>query len=83
MAEYKDREQSYNNGLGKVIGSFAMSCVNADNLAKDAFVQRQIELMGQEEPNCDFLAKTTLVGMEQALETRVSVPKIILARVPR
>ena len=79
MAEYENRERSYNNGLGKVIGSFALSCVDADNRSKDAYVARQIELMGQEEPNVEFLARTTLVGMEQSLETIVSVPKIILA----
>ena len=76
---YENRERSYNNGLGKVIGSFALSCVDADNRSKDAYVARQIELMGQEEPNVEFLARTTLVGMERSLETIVSVPKIILA----
>ena len=79
MTEYEGRERNYNNGLGKVIGSFAMGCVQADNAAKDAYVARQIALMGQEPPNVDFLAKTNLIGIEQALETRVSVPKIILA----
>ena len=79
MAEYENRETNYNNGLGKIIGSFAMGCVQADNLAKDAYVQRQIMMMGEDPPNVEFLAKTNLVGLEQALETRVSVPKIILA----
>ena len=79
MAEYENRERSYNNGLGKVIGSFALSCVNADNRAKDAYVVRQIELMNQEIPNAESIAKTTLVGMDQGLETVVSVPKITLA----
>ena len=79
MAEYENRERNYNNGLGKIVGSFAMGCVQADNLAKDAYVQRQMMLMGEDPPNVDFLARTTLVGLEQALETRVSVPKIILA----
>ena len=79
MAEYENRERNYNNGLGKVIGSFAMGCVQADNLAKDAYVQRQMMIMGGEEPNVDFVAQTNLVGLEQPLETRVSVPKIILA----
>ena len=79
MAEYENRERNYNNGLGKVIGSFAMGCVQADNLAKDAYVQRQMMIKGGEEPNVDFVAQTNLVGLEQPLETRVSVPKIILA----
>ena len=79
MAEYENREANYNNGLGKVIGSFAMGCVQADNLAKDAYVQRQIMMMGEDPPNVDFVAKTNLIGLAQPLETRVSVPKIILA----
>ena len=79
MAEYENRERNYNNGLGKIVGSFAMGCVQADNLAKDAYVQRQIMLMGEDPPNVDFLARTNLIGLDQPLETRVSVPKIILA----
>ena len=79
MAEYENRERNYNNGLGKVVGSFAMGIVDAHNAACDAYVARQIALMGQEEPNCEFLARTTLIGLDQALETRVSVPKIVLA----
>ena len=79
MAEYENRERNYNNGLGKIVGSFAMGCVQADNLAKDAYVQRQIMLMGEDPPNVDFVAQTNLIGLKQPLETRVSVPKIILA----
>ena len=79
MPEYEHREANYSNGLGKIIGSFAMGCVQADNLAKDAYVQRQIMMMGEDPPNVDFVARTNLVGLEQPLETRVSVPKIILA----
>ena len=79
MAEYENRERNYNNGLGQVVAGFAMACVDADNDCKDAYVDRQIRLMGQAEPNVEFMARTTLVGMDQALETRVSVPKIVLA----
>lgn len=79
MAEYENREANYNNGLGKVVGSYAMACGKVDNEVKDAYVARQIELMSQEEPNAEFTARTTLVGMSQSLDTRISVPKIILA----
>ena len=79
MAEYENRETSYNNGLARVVGSYALGLVEADNASKDAYVARQIELMSQEEPNAEFMARTTLIGLDQALETRVSVPKIILA----
>ena len=56
MPEYENREANYNNGLGKIIGSFAMGCVQADNLAKNAYVQRQIMMMGEDPPNVDFIA---------------------------
>ena len=79
MAEYEGREAKYNNGVGKLVAGIIMGCVLGDNEAKDAYVSRQIELMSQEEPNAEFMARTTLVGLDEALETRVSVPKIILA----
>ena len=79
MAEYEHREANYNNGLGKIIRSYAMACIDADNAAKDAFVDRQIRLMSQEEPNAEFKARVSLIGLEQSLETRISVPKMILA----
>ena len=79
MAEYEDRERNYNNGLAKVVGAFAIGLVEADGASKDAYVDRQIRLMNQEVPNAEFRAKTTLIGLEQALETKVSVPKIVLA----
>ena len=79
MAEFVQRENRYNNGLADIVQSFAIGCVIADNAAKDAYVERQIKLMNQEKPNVDFVAKTTLIGIEQPLETKVSVPKIVLA----
>ena len=79
MAEYENRERNYNNGLAKIVGAFAVGLVEADGAAKDAYVDRQIRLMNQEEPNAEFRARTTLIGMDEALETKVSVPKIVLA----
>ena len=79
MAAFANRENRYNNGLAKIVESICLGCVIADNNAKDAYVERQQDLMTQEEPNVQFLAKTTLIGLDQALVTKVSVPKIILA----
>ena len=79
MAEYENREANYNNGLGKIMRSYAMACIDADNASKDAFVDRQVRLMSQEEPNAEFKARVSLIGLEQSLETRISVPKMILA----
>ena len=79
MAEYENREAAYNNGLARVVGSYAMGLVEADNLSKDAYIERIERLLNQEQPNIDFMARTTLVGLEQAMETRVSVPKVIVA----
>ena len=79
MAEYENRERSYNNGLAEIVKSYALGLVEAYDTAADAYVTRQIRLMEQEEPNAEFSARTTLIGMDQALETRVSVPKIVLA----
>ena len=33
MAEYVNYERDYNNGLGKVVGSYCIGCVVADNLS--------------------------------------------------
>ena len=79
MAEYENRERNYNNGVAKILGAIAVGMVEADGVSKDAYVDRQVRLMNQEEPNAEFRAKTTLIGLDQALETKVSVPKIILA----
>ena len=79
MAEYAIRERQFNQGLPAIMESFALGMVVADNSAKDAYVHRQIQLMNQEEPNVEFMARTTLIGLEEALVTKVSVPKIILA----
>ena len=79
MAEFAIRERQFNQGLPAIMESFALGMVVADNAAKDAYVHRQIMLMNQEEPNVQFMARTTLIGLDEALVTKVSVPKIILA----
>ena len=77
MAEYAEREKQFNQGLGQVIGDFAVAAVEADNMAKDATIQRYISLL--EQGNVDFKASTTLVGMDESLQTGISVPAIAVA----
>lgn len=72
--EFAGREQSYNNNLGAVIGRFATAIVEADSMAKDAHLQRALSLF--EVPNPEFSAKTSLIGMKDGLETKISVPAI-------
>ena len=78
MAEYENRERNYNNGIAKILYGVVMGAVLADSASKDAYVERQIRLMNQEKPNAEFMARTTLIGLDQALETRVSIPKLAL-----
>lgn len=72
MAEYADREKRYNDNLGSVVGKYCTAIVEADSLAKDAHAKRVIALI--DEPNAEFTASTSLVGLDESLETRVSVP---------
>ena len=76
MAGYENREAKYNDNLGQIIGRFAMAIVEADSLAKNAHSERILAIIGQ--PNVDFRAKTSLIGMEQGLETCMNVPPIAL-----
>ena len=77
MAEYEQRERAFNNGLGDVIGNFAVAAVEADNRAKDATIARYVDLL--ERGNVDFKAETSLIGMDENLETGISVPVISVA----
>lgn len=77
MAEYEHRETAYNNGLARVVGSYALGIVEADNAAKDAYIARIQALLDHPQPNVEFLASTSLIGLDQALVTRLSVPKLI------
>ena len=76
MAEYANREAKYNDNLGQIVGRFVVAIVEADSEAKDAHAKRVLELVAQ--PNVEFRAKTTLIGMEEGLETCMSVPPIAI-----
>ena len=77
MAEFAEREQAFNSGLGETMGSFAIAAVEADSAAKDATIERYINLL--ERGNVDFKTDTTLVGMDEKLEVGLSVPVISVA----
>ena len=77
MADYEAREKAFNEGLGGIIGSFTVAAVEADNMAKDATIHRYISLL--EQGNVEFKANTTLIGMEEKLETGLSMPAIAVA----
>ena len=76
MAEYENREAKYNDNLGQIVGKFAMSMVEADSMAKDAHAKRILAVIGQD--NVDFRTKTSLIGMDEGLETCMSIPPIAI-----
>ena len=77
MAEYEHRETAYNNGLARVVGSYALGIVEADNAAKDAYIARIQALLDHPQPNVEFLASTSLIGLDQALLTRQTHPCLL------
>lgn len=78
MAEYENRERDYNDNLGQVVGRFCTAIVEADSAAKDAHTKRVLELLKQ--PNAEFVASTSLIGVKQPLQTRVSVPALAIVQ---
>ena len=78
MAEYENRERDYNDNLGQVIGRFCTAIVEADAEAKDAHVKRVLALLKL--PNAHFIADTSVIGVKQPLQTRVSVPVLSIVK---
>ena len=78
MADFARREHDYNDNLGQVIGRFCTGIVEADSAAKDAAARRVMALV--EEPNAEFLAESNLIGMEEKLQTRISVPALAIVQ---
>ena len=74
--QYEGRAKAFNDDLGGVISSFAVAAVLADKSAKDASLQRLLEVLKY--PNVDLDATTTLVGAKSPLETKISVPPVVL-----
>ena len=76
--QFAGREAAYNNGLGQVIAGFCTAIVDADSAAKDAHTNRVVALLDR--PNAEFLAQTSLIGVDQPLQTRVSVPALAITQ---
>lgn len=79
MAEYENRERDYNDNLGQVVGRFCTAIVEADSEAKNAHVKRVIALVKQ--PNVELVAETSIIGVKDPLQTRVSVPVLAVTDV--
>ena len=74
---FAKKEEAWNNALGQKIGDATVAIVVADSIAKDAALQRTIELL--ERDNVMFAASTSIIGMDTKLETGISVPVIAVA----
>ena len=75
---FAERERQFNDSIGGAIAGFAIAAVNADSAAKDAGLARTMELL--ERPNVDFKGAVNVIGVDQPLETRVSVPVVSVVR---
>lgn len=74
--EFERREHGYANTMGELLGAFTSHIVEADTQSKNAALQRIETLLAGE--NIRFAATTKLVGLDQELETKVSVPRITI-----
>ena len=74
--QFRAREAAYNDNLGQVVGRFATGIVEADSAAKDAHCRRVLNLI--DKPNAEFSTESGLIGMEQKLETKMSVPAVVV-----
>ena len=70
--QFEQREKDYNDNIGSVVGKFAVAIVEADSMAKDSHAARVINL--SQKDNAEFKTETKLIGMEDSLETRMSIP---------
>ena len=66
MTEFMEREEQKFNELGPQLGGMAAAIVEADAIAKQRTLQRQVEILGMD--NIKASAMTTLVGQEDALK---------------
>ena len=78
MSEYENRERNFNDNLGQVIGRFCTAIVEADSEAKDAHTRRVLALL--EQPNAEFVADSNVIGVDEPMQTRVSVPVLSVVR---
>ena len=77
--QFAAREKDFNSGLGDVVGGFALGLTKADAMQADAVFQRFIEVMDPEKyPNVEQVMSVSLIGHDKPLETRISVPALVL-----
>ena len=79
MNDFEGREQNFSANMGHTLGAFCRHVVEADNNAKDAFIQRVMKLI--ELPNIDIKTESSLIGLDEKLQTHLSVPPVIIAPV--
>ena len=77
MANFRDREHSYNDNLGNIISGFCMGVAKADVIMSDAYTDNISELAAL--PNAEFVTEASLIGLPEKLQVRTSVPMIGLA----
>ena len=70
-------ENSWKSSVGKVVGDACLAIIDADIHAKDAQLARIMSQVGLDP--LDFTAETSLVGLEQKLQTALQVPHIVAA----
>lgn len=81
---YNATADKFNRDLGDVLGSYALAMIKADVQAKRANIAMATELLGGDgtdktrPPNIELDALVTVLGQKQALETKISVPPIVL-----
>lgn len=73
---FADKETAWNNALGKKVGDYCVALVNADSLAKDAQIERTMDLLAKD--NVDMSVSVGIIGMDNPLEVGVSTPPITL-----
>lgn len=77
MAGMMKAEKEWKSGMGQVVSDGCLAIIDADEAAKDAQLYRLMELVGLD--NVEFKSDISLVGMEQKLQTGISLPALVLA----
>lgn len=74
--QFAGREAAYAQTLGDMIGAFTTHIVEADIASKDAQAERILKLLNQD--NVDFTSSANLVGLNEKLESKLSVPPVVM-----
>ena len=79
MAEYARREQQFNKTCGAILGSLVRELIDADNSGIDKQIERVSALMGGDLPNLECASKVKVPGVDEPLQTVISIPPILVA----